>query len=55
MDDDVYLYTGITSVSSDESNIGFDIFILSFTLINGKRFFATLIDTTYCSFSVSVK
>ena len=23
MDDDVYLYTGITSVSSDESNIGF--------------------------------
>ena len=23
MDDDVYLYTGITSVSSDESNLGF--------------------------------
>ena len=23
MEDDVYLYTGITSVSSDESNLGF--------------------------------
>lgn len=23
MDDDIYLYTGITSVISDESNIGF--------------------------------
>ena len=23
MNDDVYMYTGITSISSDESNIGF--------------------------------